>query len=282
MDTDWDELYSEKHKRKYWKHKVDGKISWKVPFQSENEGNDETKSVSNTSAAPTTTAEEWIELFSDKHNKKYWKNKTTGKTSWSPPLQSEHITSTDEKEEKFLAVGDEWEELFSEKHKRKYWKNKSTGKTSWTAPERNAPAVNSLSNVVDTASAENNTHDSKNVEWEELYSEKHKKKYWKNKSTGKSSWIDPATLKEKEAPTKAKPAETAPPSGHTTTAKVEVEAGPVVIATEDEWEELFNQKHQRKYWKNKSTGKSSWTNPNTTSAAVSAVGAVVDKGEEEK
>ena len=228
---------------------------------------------------------EWDELYSEKHKRKYWKNKTTGKTSWSAPqLQIEPNTITEEKGETTLVevstsstmqpVGDQWEELFSEKHKRKYWKNKSTGKTSWTDPERNAPVANALSTITDTTSGENSKSDSS--EWEELYSEKHKKKYWKNKSTGKSTWIDPV---EKVAPSGAKPTETAPPSAPSTTLKVEVAAVPAVTATEDEWEELFNQKHQRKYWKNKSTGKSSWTKPNTASSAVSAVGAVVDKGE---
>ena len=299
MDTDWTELYSEKHKRKYWKHKVDGKISWKAPSQSENEEKNESKSATEIVAASRTTVdEEWTELYSEKHKKKYWKNKSTGKTSWSAPAQGVPISSTGENEASHIEVastsaavtpavtGDEWEEHFSEKHKKKYWKNKTTGKTSWTAPEKTPIANVQTATATETATAETSSNDNgKNhsSEWEELYSEKHKKKYWKNKTTGKTSWADPSILKEKEAA--AKPEETAPqPVPANAASKAEVAAAPppvpAAVVTEDEWEELFNQKHQRKYWKNKSTGKSSWTNPAAATATATA-SAVTGKGEEE-
>ena len=34
-----------------------------------------------------------------------------------------------------------------------------------------------------------------------------------------------------------------------------------VSAIDSVWEELFNEKHNRKYWKNKKTGEKSWTAP---------------------
>jgi hypothetical protein len=39
-------------------------------------------------------------------------------------------------------------------------------------------------------------------DWEEKYSEQHKRKFWKNKKTGKSSWTEPPKV-SKAATTKA-------------------------------------------------------------------------------
>ena len=35
-------------------------------------------------------------------------------------------------------------------------------------------------------------------EWEERYSKKHDRKYWKNKNTGESSWKDPNKINSKK------------------------------------------------------------------------------------
>ena len=37
---------------------------------------------------PSAAADEWIEAYSEKHKRKYWKNKVTGKTSWTAPEKS--------------------------------------------------------------------------------------------------------------------------------------------------------------------------------------------------
>eukprot|EP01031_Cornospumella_fuschlensis_P030241 gene30241-36546_t len=251
MSGDWDELFSEKHKRKYWKNKKTGETSWKDPNAA-------------ISAAPTPTpianseqgggADEWEELYNEKHKRKYWKNKVTGKSSWTPPSAASNAPHAESKSEtptpsiansaaqEGKATGGDWVELFSEKHKKKYWKNNVTGKTSWTPP---TAEILVKPDAKGTASGSD--------EWEELFNEKHKRKYWKNKVTGKTSWTPPTGNKD-PTPSAAVSPLTVVSEAHT-------------LSHAGLWEELYSEKHKRKYWKNKETGKISWTKPVEDEAA---------------
>lgn len=242
--------------------------------------------------------DEWEELFNEKHQRKYWKNKKTGKSSWHDPAKgeggataaasSETVAVKAEGAATSAGGAEEWEELFSDKHNRKYWKNKVTGKSSWTAPETTV-----ASKPAAAAEASSSSSAAAASEWEELYNEKHKRKYWKNKVTGKSSWTAPevaasAAATENKVAQESQAEEweelfsekhnrkywkskltgksswTAPPAKPAVEASTASESK---AAAADEWEELYNDKHKRKYWKNKVTGKSSWTKPEVTVAA---------------
>jgi hypothetical protein len=62
-----------------------------------------------------------------------------------------------------------------------------TGETSWKAPKIESLSANTII-AAQTITAQSVTS---NNEWEELYNEKHKRKYWKHKTTGETSWKAP-------------------------------------------------------------------------------------------
>lgn len=73
------------------------------------------------------TSNTWTKLFSDKHNKNYWFNESTGQTSWHEP-ELEHTPSSEHTD-----VG-EWIEKMSTKYDAKYWFNSKTGQSVWEDP----------------------------------------------------------------------------------------------------------------------------------------------------
>lgn len=283
--SDWVESYSEKHKRKFWKNKVTGKSSWTKPEESISaaEGKDDASvntaalsvAASGASAAPaaaTSAEDDWVEGYSEKHKRKYWKSKSTGKVSWKPPAEATKASANDadastvgttagvDATAAAVAAADdgEWEERFSEKANRKYWKNKTTGKTSWHAPTATSAAASLTgdTSAINTPAATpvNITSSGDGADqWEESYSEKYKRKCWKNKVTGKTSWTKPTADVVAAAPAAAVTAL--------------LSSTPVAAVVESDWKESYSEKHKRKYWKNKVTGKTSWTDPTKTSAA---------------
>eukprot|EP01043_Picozoa_sp_COSAG02_P037443 COSAG02_NODE_2808_length_7981_cov_8.763385_3_plen_541_part_00 len=79
---------------------------------------------------------DWQERFSDEHNRKYWVNRTTGKSSWVEPEQQAQHTPPARRQERTPTAdsGSAWDKLFSEQHNRHYWSNSSTGERTWTDP----------------------------------------------------------------------------------------------------------------------------------------------------
>ena len=276
MSGDWVEGFSKKHDKKYWKNKTTGKTSWTDPTKDDkkatgSKGSDTTKSIA-TKSAPT----EWVEGFSKKHDRKYWKNATTGKTSWTDPNSEDGNKSAEahpsssasapEQESHSGTGSSEWEEGFNKKHNRKYWKNKATGKISWKQPVGSTAAADDMGTAPapgkppsdpkgKTSSQQPGKAEGEEGEWVEGFSKKHDKKYWKNKTTGKTSWVDPT--KEKQKATGGEM-----PDTKSTAAKS--------ASVSTEWVEGFSKKHDRKYWKNARTGKTSWTDPNSEDGNKSA------------
>jgi hypothetical protein len=287
-DEDWEEKYSEQHKRKFWKNKKTGKSSWTEPPKVAKKVSVEAASAS-TTAAPAPAAavataapqselvpdEDWEEKYSEQHKRKFWKNKKTGKSSWTEPPKvskvataevsepSKNTSSTEASSTVELVPDEDWEEKYSEQHKRKFWKNKKTGKSSWTEPPKVVKSKTTAGAAGGTAAeaAEELVPDE---DWEEKYSEQHKKKFWKNKKSGKSSWTEPPKVAKKSSATE--PSATAPSSS--TDGSGNTKAETEMVADED-WEEKYSEQHKRKFWKNKKTGKSSWTEPPKVAKKVS-------------
>jgi hypothetical protein len=92
-------------------------------------------------------------------------------------------------------------------------------------------------------------------DWVEKYSEQHKRKYWANKVTGKTTWTNPTSGTGTERTEAVNPAGAG--------------GGTTVESSGNDWVEKYSEQHKRKYWANKVTGKTSWTNPapQTSSAA---------------
>lgn len=106
--SDWVERFDEKKQKKYWRNKVTKQSTWKNPFENAETadgqdakrkgGSDGSKEKTNTEQAAGRREEggedkasknDWIEKFDRKKGKKYWKNQTTGETSWKDPNKEE-------------------------------------------------------------------------------------------------------------------------------------------------------------------------------------------------
>ena len=242
MSEEWEEKFSKEKNKPYWKNKVTGKSTWNNPLS--------TTTAAPTPAAPVASAapaqsDEWEEKFSKEKNKPYWKNKVTGKSTWTDPHKQE-VTATGPANPPPVvaaAVNDEWEEKFSKEKNKPYWKNKTTGKSTWTDPHKEAASATAT--VAPAAAA---TESAADDEWEEKFSKEKNKPYWKNKVTGKSSWNPPPPKASASAPAAA------------------ATAAATTAPANDEWEEKFSKEKNKPYWKSKVTGKSTWNNPHTAPA----------------
>ena len=248
VEWEWVEKYSEKHKKKFWKHKTTGETTWKEPPKPVAPATSSVEKKGDVNVNADKAVEwEWVEKYSEKHKKKFWKHKTTGETTWKePPKPVAPATSSAEKKDDGnvnpdKAVEWEWVEKYSEKHKKKFWKHKTTGETTWKEPPKPvAPATSSAD--------DGNVNADKAVEWEweEKYSEKHKKKFWKHKTTGETTW--------KEPPKPVAPA--------TSSAEKKDDGNDNADkAVEWEWVEKYSEKHKKKFWKHKTTGETTWKEP---------------------
>jgi hypothetical protein len=174
MSTDeWEELYNDKYKRKYYKNKTTGEKLWTKPNYS-GVAITSTSSAIDSSAANTpaiTASWDWTELYSDKHKRKYWKNTKTGETTWKEPPRESTTAATGDTTTTATTVATSWDwtELYSDKHKRKYWKNTKTGETTWKEPPKPSATVTTSDTATSAVAAAS-------WDWTELYSDKHKRK----------------------------------------------------------------------------------------------------------
>ena len=203
MSDQWEEKFSKKQDRKFWKHKETGETTWTAPA-----GLDSKKESKTTVAKADTTAVvewDWDEKFSEKHQKKFWKNKTTGETTWKEPPKpvTSAATSSDKKESTetaAAAVEWDWDEKYSDKHKKKFWKNKTTGETTWKEPPKPAaeapkPAASAYSSDHTAAMHEESSEEIEDPTWTKHFNKDKKKDYWKNTVTGQSTWTHPPKIK---------------------------------------------------------------------------------------
>ncbi len=133
---EWEELYSEKYKKKYWRNKSTKETTWKDPINSI-----KVDSGEDTKIASSGNGNEWEELYSEKYQKKYWRNKNTKETTWKDPNSSEVKPVLVTESNSVKVSEDLWEELYSEKYKKKYWRNKNTKEVSWKDPNATVAEV---------------------------------------------------------------------------------------------------------------------------------------------
>jgi hypothetical protein len=264
VEWDWDEKYSEKHKKKFWKHKTTGETTWKEPHKPTPSATASSDKKANTETVAAVIEWDWDEKYSEKHKKKFWKHKTTGETTWKEPHKPtpSAAASSDKKANAETApvvavVEWDWDEKYSEKHKKKFWKHKTTGETTWKEPLKPTPSAAASSDK--KANAE--TAPVVAVvewDWDEKYSEKHKKKFWKHKTTGETTWKEPLKPKVVTAPEPVTSAESSP-----TDTVVAAAAAAVEYEEIDDpcWKKHHSKEKKKDYWKNTTTGKSTWTEP---------------------
>ena len=270
---EWVEKFDKKSGRKYWKNTKNGKSTWKNPFGSDK---DDLKS---SSLQPTEDKQgvvgeddEWVEKFDSKRLKKYWKSKVTGKSVWenphttmsatadlgspSNPTVAANTVPAPVPAPASTPVESEWVEKFDAKKGKKYWKNKATGKSTWVDPNKGAAPAAPSSNALPAGSVPTlAVPTSVESEWVEKFDAKKGKKYWKNKVTGKSTWVDP---NEGAAPaTPAAPSsENAEVVESNDTNPISDELSPSVDKGDEwkpqkEWQEMFDSKKQKKYWRSR-------------------------------
>lgn len=149
--------------------------------------------------------EEWSELFSERHQKRYWRNNVTGESTWRRPAAVQPTVSITvptpapastatpaskaHREALTLPIAASgWSEKFSSKHQRRYWKNEDTGESTWKDPAADAIAPTPIRPRTPTPPLPEPVPEE---EWSEKFSERHKRRYWKNNNTGESTWKDP-------------------------------------------------------------------------------------------
>ena len=80
--SEYVEKYSEQHGRPYWVHKETGSKTWKMPDEARQGGG---RAASKAASDGAASASVWVEKFSREHQRPYWRNTETGKSTWSDP-----------------------------------------------------------------------------------------------------------------------------------------------------------------------------------------------------
>jgi hypothetical protein len=114
-----------------------------------------------------------------------------------------------------LAQSSEWVEKHSAKHNRSYWVNKTTEERTWVDPNREAQATRARqptrgawqsqamrarqptrgarqSQATRARQPTGGAQPAQPSAWVQGYSDQHQRKFWTNRSTGESTWYDPA------------------------------------------------------------------------------------------
>lgn len=212
----------------------------------------------------------WVQKFDSKKQKYYYMNSSTKVTQWEHPGPGPGAGAGAGAEG---GEGD-WEEGYSEKHQRRYWKNLTTGEKVWKDPRKKKSTEPSSS------SSSSSSPSGGEGDWEEGYSEKHQRRYWKNVVTGEKVWknplkgtgvgagagADPPESTERSPTRRLERSKTAPPSAHFSPRHDnddddDGDDGDGDGGGDGEWEEKFNAKHQRKFWRNRVTGETTWKDP---------------------
>jgi hypothetical protein len=192
--SDWVKGFNEKHQRDYWKNKVTGETSWKDPTggnASSKKSKSEEASVVSESKVSSELSD-WVKGFNEKHQRDFWKNKTTGETTWKDPNKGTDKASNEASAmSETKAAGSDWVKGFNEKHQRDFWKNKTTGETTWKDPAKAGTTAKSGGDDASVVSAAKSVGAAGASDWVAGFNEKHQRKFWKNKATGETTWKDP-------------------------------------------------------------------------------------------
>jgi hypothetical protein len=76
----------------------------------------------------------WVEAFSKSKQLPYWRNESTGATTWTKPEQSQQAAVSDGAAAAEAELPAGWTEAWSKSKDRPYWRNDSSGETTWTRP----------------------------------------------------------------------------------------------------------------------------------------------------
>ena len=172
---EWVERFSESKQIPYWKNTRTQQSTWKNPhlvpkhsFNRSQSGHSHSPSmverVQSVDDIGGPTPSDWVEKFSDRKQKKYWKNIRTNHTTWNNPLER-------------------------------------TGQGEKVDASQSQRKLTTQPSISPSPKAEDNSHDHYINNWEEKFSQSKQKPYWKNKVTLETSWKPP--LKPLSSPSKS-------------------------------------------------------------------------------
>ncbi len=256
-------------KRRKDKHSVGEKEKSKVKSDKPSEkskDNEEKKTEKDKSESAKLVSSDWVEKYSEKKGKPYWKNSKTGESTWTNPFPvvSEAMTNKGNSNEKSHKTGNNAKaEKHDVKRKNIHQDNDSVDDS------REGSDVESGSGVDSDGSEQ-----SVDPIWEEKFSVKKNKPYWKNTTTGESTWEKPAPAKKLHSQGISKPSKTSSAKKDTRTDDHSDDDGASLStpeSTEKElpegWEVRHSKTKGRHYYVNKKLQISQWHFPTDSSKA---------------
>ena len=159
---------------------------------------DHVAAPSASAASAVATADSWDEKHDPASGRKYFVNRRTGESSWTPPppqtvalnrsaaapaaiAAAQAATSATTANP--LAAGaaahhdDGWDETFDERSGHSFYTNRRTSESTWTPP----PSTTAV--TVPSASLQ--------TPWTEMFSHEHGRPYWRNTVTSETTWTKP-------------------------------------------------------------------------------------------
>ena len=249
-----------------------------------------------TGAGVDRDAKGWEEKFSESKQRVYWKSLSTGKSTWKNP----HDPRDPRTAAKGGGGGERWTpppitsspSPFPSPHLQR---NNSRGRDIDRDRDRDtsepdgksrtdrrdgielqeAPPLSRGLSLPPTGGRYHHEEGREEEEWEEKFSMTKQRVYWKNKTSGKSTWKNPYDSTGRAAvqlgrtlsspspsPSPILPPSPSPRAGMMAASRAVQSSRGAMDNTNDEgWEEKFSESKQRVYWKSLSTGKSTWKNP---------------------
>lgn len=262
--SDWIQLYHDKHQRVYWKNTKTGQNAWKKP--------DPTESAT----SPTVTDN--LDNYTNGNDNTDGVGNNCG-NSVGNSVGDDNNSGDVEKKEDYLRG---WTELYSNKYQRKYWRNSESDEVSWTdpsTPDAKIISRSKSSTPMRTASAAsvdgvgwNNSYNASysgskggdNFIWQQKFSEKYQRTYWKNTVTGETSWSNPLSSAS-NADSGGISVTISPSLSQSISVSRSTATTPLrrtslfkEVTDSDEWQEKFSEKYNKRYWKHSQTGEVSW------------------------
>jgi len=167
----WEKHFSLRKQQPYWKNLITNEMTWKDPQQTAITAPAPSSPLHATLVSNETGMQvEWVEKFSNKKLKSYWKNTKTSATTWNNPHESNasHTLDTDVpisfQQQQSLSIfeeeqgasgsvsgsivgdkhsqslNDEWVQKYSQRKEKPYWKHKMTKVTTWKCPHPSSSA----------------------------------------------------------------------------------------------------------------------------------------------
>ena len=256
-EGDWVEHFSQSKQKKYWTNKSSGESTWKDPTcgngaAAPSKSRDRAPDAASAANAASSSGGDWQEHFSASKNKKFWKNSVTGESTWKDPHVNPKEAALVSQLRSAMTTGVTLKPI-SERDKERDQDKRSANEKE-KEKDKDKEKVKGDKPKSRDGKAEAPSSSSSGGDWQEHFSASKNKKFWKNSVTGESTWKDPSSEGNSSSSSGGG-------RGKELSKKDEKAASAASSAAASDWEEHFSQSKQKKYWKNKATGESTWKEP---------------------